>query len=279
LTLPLNSGRAWEKDPVGPRTNEPRGTTGAIDVRDANDPRVLAVLKGVTTPGKPAPVPYSLGMERVAYTLAAQLGLPVQETYLDTYNGEACSVQLRVEGHAFKRCRGAPMMITNVTNSALWPLIVAFDVWLANTDRNAENLFLVTIPPGARPGMASGSVSWLIDHGQTGLWPGWKISGNDADLHNIPDNPTVVTSGLLHSDVERHIRTVMFPELEQSWLLAGAAERQQALDAIRGVGDSAIRDATDEVPTDYFTPDQAATLAAFLQARQAAVDTVMTTYW
>lgn len=228
--------------------------------------------------GPNAPI-YAIGMERVAYALAAELGLPVAQTYLENFEGAPASVQIRVPGRSYRTSVTAPMMTSNILNKRLWPTMVAFDIWLANTDRNPGNMYLIPHPPTATPGKARGSVSWLIDHGQTGLWPGWKLTANNADMHVIADDPATVSSGLCHPDVERHIRNIMFADLENSFVNATPADRQVALDAVQAVSDDAVAKAIDDVPPAYFTPTQADALKAFLQARRRAVDKVVTTYW
>jgi hypothetical protein len=255
--------------------HDPQGISGSIYVRDRNQHATRAVLKRAIG-GSPV---YSVGMERVAYSLATHLGLPVSETYLEDFQGAPSSVQIRVEGRTWQTLSGAPMMVTNITNRNLWPLMVVFDMWMANTDRNKGNMFLEPVPPGATPGRARGSVSWLIDHGQCGLWPGWKLSGDNNDKDNIPDDPAAVATGLCHHTVEEHIKRTMFRELRQAFTQASTPVQEAAVDAVRTVDDDSIRAAVREVPTDYFTDDQAATLVAFLQARRDAVDNVVATHW
>jgi hypothetical protein len=220
-------------------------------------------------------------MERVAYTLATQLGLPITDTHLEFFDGKPSSVQLHVNGEirTWRTARGAAMMVGNVTNAHLWPLVVVFDIWLANTDRNDGNLIVATQPHGSMPGKCTGSVSWLIDHGQAGLWPGWKLSADNNDTNIIADNPSAVAAGRCHDDVEKYIRHIMFGELERAFVTASSADRQAALDAVRSVNDADIHAAVTEVPADYFTPAQAAALVAFLQGRRKVVDNVVATFW
>jgi hypothetical protein len=243
-------------------------------MRAVGSPSTRAVVKSTAVPKRI----YAIGMERVAYRLAAGLGLPVPATHLETVEGLLCSVQIRVLGRSWQTVQGVPLMRDNVANRNLWPLAAVFDVWMANTDRNPGNLLFEPDPPGAKPALATGSWSWLIDHGQCGLWPAWKL---DSTRHpdDIPDAVAAITTGECISVAETAIRNNMALALRTSLLSASPSERRALLDRIDGIGDDAIREAVQEVPAGYFTKEQADTLEAFLKVRRSAADTVLRRYW
>lgn len=217
---------------------------------------------------------YSIGMERVAYVLGTQLGLPIPDTWLDEVDGHPSSVQRRIPHARSWRQLGAAMR-SNIKNADLWPLAALFDVWTGNTDRRDVNLLFEPIPSGATPGMARGSSMWLIDHGQCGLWPADKFGRDPAA---IADDPAVVSEHLIERG-EQVIGALMPAEYRGSLKQTLGDARTVLLDRIRGIGDDAIESAVQEVPEEFFSPGRAAASVAYLKARRGVLDTVLDQYW
>jgi hypothetical protein len=81
MALALESGADWEDDPVG-NANSHDGRTIRRDMRDKSDSTLIAIVKR-PQPQHATVENYSVGMERVTYTLGDQLELPVPETWLE----------------------------------------------------------------------------------------------------------------------------------------------------------------------------------------------------
>jgi hypothetical protein len=215
-------------------------------------------------------------MERIAHQLGSELGLPVPATHLEDFDGEPASVQMKVYGRPWSQIKSE--MPGNVTNADLWPLAALFDIWIANTDRNAGNFVFAPSPPGVAVAAATSFECWLIDHGQAGLWPGWKLAGAGGPMP-IPDKVAMAASGQCASVTEAHIRTVMPSDYAQSLVGLDPDKRRAILDLVANVSDDAIKRAVDEVPGDYMTPGQADTLTGFLAARKHALRLIVATHW
>ena len=276
MVAKLTSGEEWEDDPQN-NVHTPDGRSELLHVRAKANPQRRALAK------RPAAAYateiYGNGMERVAYTLGSALGLPIPGTYLEEVLGHPSTVQDRVpNARTHHQVGTAPMMASNVTNlQSIGGLAVLFDIWMANTDRHANNLLYEPMPDGAKPGKAIGSKLWLIDHGQCGLFPAWKWDAN-RDPHDIPLDIADVRGELIPA-AEDKIRSLMPKMYRQAFVLLDDAARQPLLDAIRNVEDDAIDQAVNEIPAAYFTTQQATTTASFLKARRDVIDKVVTTNW
>jgi hypothetical protein len=245
-------------------------------MRSSELPRQLVVVKR-PDPAHPREI-YSVGMERVAYALGEELGVPVPDTRLEVVDGHPSSVQKRiVNARSHLQLPTAPAMHGKITNRELWPVCALFDVWLGNTDRRNVNLIFEPVPPEARPGVAKGSLSWLVDHGYCGLWPANKVDAA-RPYDDVPDDPATIGPDLT-PQAEQIIVAVMPDDYKQALRDTQGADRNLLLDRVRGVGDDLIEEVVYEVPDVYFTPEEAATTIAFLKARRDALDKVINPYW
>lgn len=270
----LISGLDWVEDPDG-NANSHDGRTIRKDLRDRSDHAIRAIAKRPND--QSAHEIYSIGMERVAYTLARALDLPVMETFLEEYQGQPHSIQLRIpNSRSWIQAGSAPMMTTDIQNLAVYAKAALFDIWMANTDRRDVNLLFEPMPPGTTPGKATSCRLWLIDHGQCGLWPADKFVGLQA--HAIPDSPSGM-DGEIRPEAEGRIAGLMPVEYRMALRNCQGPDRDQLLDAVRSVGDDAIQHAVMEVPDAYLSNGQREATVAFLQSRLSRLGSVLETYW
>ena len=270
MRVPLESGCEWEVDPAG-NEHAHGGRTICQDLRDKADPKRRVMAK------RPQPEfrteIYSIAMERVAYSLAVMLDLPVPATHLEILDGHLVSVQRPRNECAVL----APAIRTDAEqrdNEAVYAAAALFDVWLANIDRRDVNLLFEPEPPNATPGRAVGSRCWLIDHG---LWP---ANRTDAGLAHdvVPDDPGEI-SGEIRPEAERQIATLMPAPYRLALKNLHGPPREQLLDAIRSVGDDDLRHAVEEVPDGYMSKAERDATVAFLKGRRSRLSTVLIEYW
>jgi hypothetical protein len=277
MRVPLCSGLAWEDDP-DPNEFSHNGRSLMRDVRAESDPSIRMVAKCPTA--EHSDEIYSIGMERVAYTLAELLDLPVLPTHLEEVDGRLSSLHRRVvPALSWKQLskRTDLRMATNVVNNGKWAAAAMFDVWIANVDRRPVNLLFEPVPTGVEPGQATGSHCWLIDHGHCGLFPGEKfIEG--AGNTEFPDL-AVCATGRIWDKAEEVIPLLMPAAYRRALSDLEKAPRTKLLDAIRSIGDDSIDNAVDEVPDGYMTAGEREATIAFLKGRRDRLDTVLNTYW
>jgi hypothetical protein len=217
-------------------------------------------------------------MERVAYRLGCDLGLPIPATHLEHVGGHASSVQRWVtDSRSWIQAGGSPMMTNTILNESVYAAAALFDVWMANTDRRQVNLMFEPHPPGTAPARATACRLWLIDHGQCGLWPADKLErGRDAG--DIPDSVTNIT-GAMWDNAEIVIGALMPPEYRIALKNTTGPARDHLLDRVRSIGDDVIRSTVMEVPHEYMSDGQRDATVAFLKGRRDMLDTVVSTYW
>jgi hypothetical protein len=277
VTIGLTSGIEWEEDP-DPNANSHGGRTIRRDMRGkGKHSSTLVIVKRPQPQYMPSEM-YSIGMERVAFALADELGLPVPDTWLETVDGHPSSVQRRIS--AARSWRQLQMMMRdNIVNRDLWALAALFDVWIGNVDRRDVNFLFEPIPAGATPPRAQGSRMWLIDHGMCGLWPAGKLDPM-LGADDVPDAGAKILSGALHQTGEARIFNQMPVEYRQALKrTAGNPSRVELLDRVRGVSDDAIEQTVGEIPEEYISAGRAEATVAFLKARRDALDTVAEQYW
>jgi hypothetical protein len=215
---------------------------------------------------------YSLGFERIAYRLGEVLGLPVPDTHLETFERRHGVVQVLRPNRDWS-CpwqRASQMaMFAAIENRDLWPLCVAFDLWIANVDRNHRNLVFEPVPPEKKPMLAASCVMWLPDHGHAGLYPPGKFGG-PTDVAQVAFDG----AGRMTDAAEGRLRDVMPPEYRASFTQLGAADARAALDQIRAVPDDEIRAAVQDVASPYFNAHVRDLTFRLLKARRDAVDTL-----
>lgn len=255
------------------------GVTTKTLVRDADDPATVAIVKwGNANVGA-----YSLGIERVAYVLGDALGLPIPRVHLETYKGNVAAVVERIPNHAeYLRAKNISLLWSGVSNKAVWPLAVAFDIWLANYDRRSANLIIGPTPPQTRPALASSGACWLVDHGLCGLWYPGKIDvalerTGSKDVEAIADPTASFTPTAL-----TRFRDVMQAELveyRRSFTDLGGNARDKVLDQIHALADDQVERAVREVPETYFSSRSADLTLQFLVARKQAIYTLSREVW
>lgn len=276
MPVPLESGITWIEDPVR-NVLAHSGRTVCRHVIAQDDPSRRALVKRPAANVHSVEI-YSMGMERVAYVLASELGLPVPAVHLEDVDGYASAVIARVpNSRSWMALESAPAMASQIRNSNIWPLAALFDVWTANTDRRRVNVLFEAYPPGCSAGSAQGCVAWLIDHGQCGLWPADKFPQRKAE--EVPDDPAGIQGTALRREGELAIAERMRPEYRMALKRTQGPGREALLDQVRRVQDDVIEGAVTEVPARYITKGQAAATIALLKGRRDALDTVLNEYW
>jgi hypothetical protein len=244
---PLGSGRIWQADPAG-NPNADIGLSARLRwVRDENDHGVRARFTWASD-RRNLTLMYAVAVERIAYVLADELGLPVPITHLDTFGGQPGAAQIFVPGPTWNQAEHANLGLRhNVVNRDVWPLAVLFDIWLANTDRHERNIMLSPEPPNVLPGVANASTSWLIDHERCGLWPPQKFGVTQVGQVAIPPD------GKMPDAVESMIVQVMPASYIDAFATLDAAAREPHLDRIRRFPEDSISAAVEEVPRNYIS--------------------------
>ena len=262
----------WEVDPEDNGVMAD-GMMESVEMRAVGDPERRVLAKFVQAPG----TTYSLGMERVGYTLGVHLGLPIPETQLAVIDGRPASVQRLIRfARTFRSLKSAPMMGEDIVNADVFARAGVFDIWMANTDRRDANFLFEALPPGKMPAHATSCQCWLIDHGQCGLWPANKFEGRDpADIPNSETDAGYV----LWDRAEQRIAELMPVTYRKALRTGLASKRQLLLDGIHGVTNDVIEHAVSEVPESFFTRGQAQATVAFLQDRRDNLCKVIGQFW
>ncbi|WP_040601265.1 hypothetical protein [Patulibacter medicamentivorans] len=270
MVVPAISSATWTAAPPGNTIGLPGMTTSSVMQADSG-PIPLALVK---SKGGDATV-LSIGMERVAYVLGTQIGLPIPETQLAEIGGAPSSIQRWIAGCKTHRQLPQVPAMTKVRNEHILPLAALFDVWMGNTDRRDANLAYEPHPPGCRPAMAVECRLWLIDHNQCGLWPGDKFAGCRPD--STPALEEI--DGSLIDVAEGRIAALMPPEMRMALRQAQGENRLRLLDLIANVKDDEISDPVHEVPDAYFSSSERDATITFLQARRDILCTVLSKFW
>lgn len=235
------TGREWSRV-QGERPVE--GSDGhyhrSFMVERKDDPSETARFKCLRD-GRPRAAPYSLGVEWVAYALGTVIGVPVAPIYLEHYGARPGALSPWIHNSLswwmFSQARLPQRDIVNVDSV---PLSVVFDVWLANTDRWEKNLLIQSEPASKSLLEADAYRLWLIDHGDTLLWPPGKFGLSEGDdLATAELRP----DGSTHA--ERQIRDRMKGgAATRSYWAAfenlGADERGALYERIKSVEDATI---------------------------------------
>lgn len=271
----LTTGLTWETDPDGNIHAAQGRTAQGRWVRAVENRQQRAVVK--TSPDRVTREVYSLGMERVCWTLGNRhLGLLMPDVWLEDFQGEPAAVIARVRNTREWRQAGAtPMLMSTILNEDQLAIGVAFDIWTANRDRTDRNMLVEPHPPDTRYAMASACKVWWIDQGLTALWTPSKF---DENLKlNETEKVQVRSDGSMRPEVEEFSRNEMPDEYRQPFR-ADAKARGRALDAIRSVPDDEIEDAVAEIPSPYMSQIEAEKTIALLKARRDAIDTLSSGY-
>jgi hypothetical protein len=267
--VPVVSGRAWEEFP-GQHHLQGVGSTPKLWLRDADRRSTQAVFKYANDEADRNEM-YALGFERVAYRLAEVLGLPVPDTHLESFDGHRGVIQVMRPNIEWSRNWNQAKqlaMFATIENEDLWPLCVAFDLWIANVDRAPRNLVFEPVPPDKKPTLAASCVSVLPDHGHAGLHPPGKFGVGDVAQVAFD------ACGRTIHDANVRLRELMPDEYVESFTQASAADVRAVLDQIRAVPDDAIRAACQDVASPYFNAQTRNATFGLLKARRDAVDTL-----
>jgi hypothetical protein len=282
----LTSGLSWELDPDGGKLVS-GGRTKRQWVRSAELPRRRALFKSPQA-NQPHEL-YSLAMERVAYRLGTTIGLRMPTVWLEEISGEHGALVERVVGRDLVYARSCPMLLNEIDDEDEWSLIVAFDIWLANTDRVDRNLFVEPLPLGKEAKYATKCRTWCVDHGFTGVFPPAKFGKSFEKC--APEDVPIGTGEMIEETGYRRpgentglvgeavIREQMPDRLRQSFLALDPAARAPVLDRVRSVEDDWIDDAVGELPGAFMTGQQADLTAQLLKLRRDAIDTLVSTHW
>jgi hypothetical protein len=267
---PLTSGRPWERlrpDEATP-VSATKGINESIWLRDSSSGMATAHFKYPSS--APNTSPYSLGIERVAYSLATDLNLPVAETYLESFDGHTGVLTIRVPGDPWE-ARKTEIREAKPTflDRERWPLYVGFDLLLANPDRHTRNVCVEWDPPGAAEIDGEVCTTWLIDYGLGGLWPGAKfgaatLADVDPDADYTPEFLDYAKKQLLAA-----FRNTLPPP--------GDADRAKVVEDLRRIEEDRIREAVREVPSAYMTSTEATLTIELLSRRLGRIDTLLDT--
>jgi hypothetical protein len=213
--------------------------------------------------------PYSIAADWIASRLAAGIGLPVPEAYLETIGGENGLVSRRLTGIKWKDADDDTQRRTRLLNRDAVPVLMAFDVLVACPDRHGGNVWLQFEPPAAQqsPDDRRG-VIWFFDYGHSCLWPPWKLDDRlrATDLESIPANAQWTAQALAE------FRQLLPPQLRTAWV---TADRAEVLDEIRRISEDDIETAVASVSTDYLTSRAADVTKDFLIDRLRSIDTLV----
>lgn len=214
-----------------------------------------------------------MGIERVAFALGFELGLPIPETYLERVNGHDGSLQLRIpDVRPWTMVDATPMLMHKVVNEDILPLGVVFDIWMANPDRVPRNLVQQPLPEGVRTAIASSSKTWLVDHGLCGLWFPSKFGASTVGSVTVGD-------GSMTADVEAGARRVMPQRYRKAFTDLTADKRRIYLDRVAAVTDDAIHTAVEAVPDRYIATNEAEKTIDLLVARRNRISELSAQHW
>lgn len=270
MLIPLRSGRTWRR--IEPQPALTKGVNRTFKVEDEDDTPTVGYFKYLK-PTSPHSSMYSFGAERVSVRLGIDLGLPIREAYLETIDGHAGIVSLEAPGVAWFDFDQTLLPQVTFVNEHLWPTCIVFDVWVANIDRHAQNIFIESDPPQRRPEHGDACATWLIDHGHSCLWPLWKWDGVSAtDTVDSIDPDTLA----LRTEHAQRLRNHMPAEYRMAFPLRFDQRRKQAIDAISRISDHQIEGLVAEIPVEYMSTRAAESTVRLLKARRDVIDSLVT---
>lgn len=270
----LTSNHDWETDPKG-NVFATAGRTQRRWVRSTQERKTTALVK--TAPPDSGREVYSLGMEWVAWKLGSTVGVPIPRVWLEGFGGQPAAILERIENQR-DWCQGdaAPMLKTKIGNEGCWPISVAFDIWIANSDRQPRHILIQPDPPEDRVAVARECRVWFIDHGVSGLWFPSKF---DPALGLEDTEKVDVGDGTMHDAAEKAARAIMPKELRDSLRSLDDGPMNSVLDGIRAITDDQIEQIIGMVPSAYMTELETEKTVALLKARRDRLDTLVNGYW
>lgn len=246
----MTSGRTWERVPNQYQPTMPSSVNETTYVWDANEHSVRGFFK-CPKPRSEHGSPYSIGIERVYYELAHELGVPVCDTYLEEFRGQRGLISMRAPGAKSWDALSQDIIDSAATfvDADKWPLALALDVLLGNTDRHEQNIYVQWNPPGYPPRRGEQCATWFIDFGHCGLWPPRKFNagfGPNEILRVAAD------ADLLAEETNRY-RNRLPSELRRSFPPRGSVERGDVVRAVRQTAQNLALEAVRRVSGHYFT--------------------------
>jgi hypothetical protein len=213
---------------------------------------------------------YSIGMERVGYTIASALGFPVKPTYLEEVDGQAGALTLWIPGVPWSLARDEVRAGCRIADQSRWPTYVALDVLLGVIDRKGSNIHIEWNPPDVEKQHDEEKVctTWLLDYGFSGLWPPGKFDERltAADLENLNPDADIADASI---EMFRKVLPVMF---RQAW---HDADRAQVLDELRGISEDHLEAAVREIPSEFITAKAADLTVRFFAGRLGRLDKLL----
>ena len=267
----MSSGRTWDVIETAPRPNE---TNHGTWIKAQDDGSVRAWFKWVNSLKQQTSSLYSFGIERVATMLAMSVGIPVPDVHLEEACGHDGLVSIAVPGNAWYHLDDETFDNVIFVDRDMWTTYMAFDIFVANSDRHYRNIFVEWNPPLRRKPVDGEQCGlWMLDYGFSGLWPVQKFDelAIAANLENL-DPDADLTQKVTNSS-----RNVTPFQYRRAFALRGSEEREAAVRTICQITDADIDDAVAEVPALYMTDGAKTLTAAFLQSRLARLGTLVDT--
>ncbi|MEA2372122.1 MAG: hypothetical protein QOH12_2516 [Solirubrobacteraceae bacterium] len=185
--------------------------------------------------------PYEAANELIAWRLAKALGLPVLEAGLLRYDGHLSFGSREMQAGTFEH-RLTQQRLLQCSNPAVLPSVVVFDVWLANVDRNVDNLL-----PRKAHGTSSAWELVLLDHGSTLVHPLLNIE----ELSAKAEAPAKLYGmGALHA------------------LYGKRADMERAICRVQDMNANDVERCVREVPTELLSHEDKAVVSRFLVERR-----------
>ena len=189
---------------------------------------------------------YSIGMERVATSLAGLVDIPTPEVFLEGFNSKQGALAVRVGGKAWEDVASDVAAEVEIIDRASFPLYVAFDLFLANIDRHEGNVLLDWDPPNRPPGKGEACRSWLIDFGFSGLWHPSKFgAASTTEVDPTTARLTQTYVDLFRSRMPSGFRTALY-----------TCDRRAVVDSLQRITEDDIAAAVHEVPVDYISAEE-----------------------
>lgn len=266
---PVTSGRQWER--VDPQPVTLQRTNNLCLIQDRADPSVVAYFKWPKK-GSQHSSPYSIGVDRVGYELAALLSLPVPATYLEEFETHHGLVSIEVPGaQAWRAVSDSVLRHATFTNRDVWPPLLALDVLLGYSDRNEDNILLQVTRRDDEEETRYEGAATFIDYGHAALWPPWKFepSRTAADLLKADANASLTTA------CRADYRGVLPRKLRTAFPLRGTDARARVVETVRQITHDGIQDAVGNVSNAYFSDKAADLTVRWIDGRLGRLDTLV----
>ena len=172
--------------------------------------------------------------------------IPVPDVHLEEACGHDGLVSIAVPGNAWYHLDDETFDNVIFVDRDMWTTYMAFDIFVANSDRHDRNIFVEWNPPLRRKPVDGEQCGlWMLDYGFSGLWPVQKFDelAIAANLENL-DPDADLTQKVTNSS-----RNVTPFQYRRAFALRGSEEREAAVRTICQITDADIDDAVAEVPS------------------------------